>query len=58
MPERLRCWTTWSEDDTGTLVPSVEPAENTVPKSPKVKASTVVPVVKQDVVSSSNKKTQ
>ena len=58
MPERLRCWTTWSEDDTGTLVPSVEPTENTVPKSPKVKASTDAPVVKQDVVSSSNKKTQ
>lgn len=58
MPERLRCWTTWSEDDTGTLVPSVEPTENVVPKSPKVKASTVVPIVKQDAVISLNKKTQ
>ena len=28
MPERLRCWTTWSEDGTGVLVPSIEPNEN------------------------------
>ena len=58
MPERLRCWTTWSEDDTGTLVPSVEPNENTDPKAPKVKANIVAPAVKQDAHSSLNKKSQ
>lgn len=35
MTERLRCWTAWSEDGTGVLVPSIEPTEspNITPKN-------------------------